>query len=98
MSLEAVDELVKKRPELETTVSQGHFFYGYTNGAKQGEKIKVFLLRSFWGQHCLTGIAQESLQPGPVISVRKDPYPFWSSEGNWLIYNLESQVASTSKH
>ncbi len=85
MSLEAVEELVKKRPELETTLAQGRFLYGYSNGAKQGEKIEVFLLRSFLGQYCVRGIAQESLEPGAVISLTNDL--FWSNDGNWLIYN-----------
>ncbi|EAZ88146.1 hypothetical protein [Crocosphaera chwakensis] len=85
MSVEAVEELVKKRPELETTVAQGRVLYGYTNGAKRGEKTEVFLLRSFWGQYCVTGIAQESLEPGGVISLSSDL--LWSNDGNWLIYN-----------
>ncbi len=85
MSIEAVEELVKKRPELETTLAQRRFLYGYSNGAKQGETIEVFLLRSFLGQYCVRGIAQESLEPGAVISLSNDL--FWSNDGNWLIYN-----------
>lgn len=84
MSLKAVEELIKKRPELEN-LAQGAILYGYTNGAKRGEKTQVFLLRSFLGQYCVTGIAQESLEPGGVISLNSGL--FCSNDAYWLIYN-----------
>ena len=86
MSLELLDTLAKKHPHLKNLISNSRYSLGYSNGGEKGEKIQVFLVGSSWGEYCVTGIAQEPLKAGAVVSLSDDP--ILRPEGDWLVYSL----------